>query len=97
MRSQYYEVKATYKDTIRYLPSIPEDAITMKKVSVLETLNSTSIDLTSQFYSLSVYSIEFMYSTFTGFIMVPNPGFYAFRTVFESEQDEVNVCWLSNS
>lgn len=91
LRSEYYEVKEKYKDTIRYLPSIPEEAISIKKISVLETMNNTSKDLTSQFYSLGVSPIEFMYSTFTGFLLISNPGFYTFRTVFESDRDEVTV------
>lgn len=36
-------------------------------------------------------SIQMMYSVLSGYLFVPEPGFYSFRIVYESNEDKVKI------
>ena len=36
-------------------------------------------------------SIQIMYSVFSGYLLVSEPGFYSFRIVYESNEDKVKI------
>ena len=84
LQSRYYELNDTYRHSVRFLSSVPEEALAIRKVSVLDSLNNTSTDLTSQFYSLDLLPVKLMMATFSGYLLFPSAGYYTFRSSFES-------------
>lgn len=96
LQSHYYELNDTYRHSVRSLSSVPKEALTTRKVSVLDSLNNTSTDLTSQFYSLDLLPVQLMTATFSGYILFPSAGYYTFRSSFESEMDCVRPYSLSH-
>ena len=87
LQSHYYELNDTYRHSVRSLSSVPKEALAIRKVSVLSSLNNTSTDLTSQFYSLDLLPVQLMMATFSGYLFFPSAGYYTFRSSFESEMD----------
>ena len=49
----------------------------------------TSTDMASPFFSYGVMSIQMMYSVFSGYLFVQDPGDYSFRISYESDEDKV--------
>lgn len=49
----------------------------------------TSTDMASPFFSYGVMSIQMMYSVFSGYLFVQDPGYYSFRISYESDEDKV--------
>ena len=96
LQSRYYELNDTYRHSVRFLSSVPEEALAIRKVSVLDSLNNTSTDLTSQFYSLDLLPVKLMMATFSGYLLFPSAGYYTFRSSFESEMDCVRPLSLSH-
>lgn len=87
----FYEVQPEYQSMFRYLPSYPQEALIKKKQCKLSSLNMTSSDMASPFFSYGVMSIQMMYSVLSGYLFVPEPGFYSFRIVYESNEDKVKI------
>ena len=96
LQSRYYELNDTYRHSVRFLSSVPEEALAIRKVSVLDSLNNTSTDLTSQFYSLDLLPVKLMMASFSGYLLFPSAGYYTFRSSFESEMDCVRPLSLSH-
>lgn len=91
LNAKFYEVHPNYESLFRYLPSYPEDALTERKRSRLVSLNMTSTDMESPFFSYGVMSIRTMYSVLSGYLFVKDPGYYSFRIAYESDDDKVNI------
>ena len=88
--SEYYMVNEDYIDVFPFLPTIPPEAVHLAKKSVVYSLNYTTFDISSPFYSFDLSPVSFLYSVFRGHIAFTSSGVYHFQTQFESEKDRVS-------
>lgn len=96
LRGHFYEVNNTFHllhspPPLSSLSSLSSSSYHIRKVSILSSLNNTSLNLESLFYSMDLLSSVHLYAIFDGLLSISSPGYYSFRFIFDSSEEQVSI------